>query len=229
MFTMTYNGTTNEAHNLMVSTRPSIPAPQRRETFVTVPGRDGALVETDGAYDPIQIDIALNYTGTSLGDKFRAAKAWLQGSGELSFSDDSSVFYKVISMTVSANNRRALYGADLTATAICEPYTYLVSGKTQITLASNIANNYDVSKPLYEITGTGTCVLKVNGNSLTCTVASNMLIDTDLMLAYKSDGTMQNAATSGANFDDLWLTHGTNTLSKTGGFTVKLKPNWRVL
>lgn len=229
MFYMTYNGTTNADHGLAVTTRPSIPAPQKRASLITVPGRDGALIETDGAFDPIQIDIALNYTGTNLGDKFRAAKAWLQGSGELSFSDDSAVFYRVLAMTVSANNRRALYGADLTATAICDPYTYYTSGKTEITLASTITNNYAVAKPVYKITGTGTCVLKVNGNSLTCIVASNMTIDTDLMLAYKSDGTMQNSQTSGATFEDLWLVPGANTLSRTTGFTVKIAPNWRAL
>lgn len=231
MFSITFNGTTNEAHGLKVARRPSVPAPQKRASLITVPGRDGALIETDGAFDPIQIDIELNYTGadTALGAKFRAAKAWLQGSGNLAFSDDAEVFYKVLAMGITSHDRRAKNGADIVASAICEPYTYIVAGQTAKTTKGTVTNNYALSKPIYTITGNGTAKLTVNGNKLTCIVGQNMTIDTEKMMAYRQDGTVQNSQTSGASFEDLWLKPGSNTIALTSGFTISWVPNWRAL
>lgn len=231
MFNISFKGSTNEAHGLKIAKRPTVPAPQRRTSLITVPGRDGALLETDGAFEPIQIDIAMNYTGaeTSLGDKFRAAKSWLRGSGLLTFSDDPTVFYKVIEMRITAHDRRARTGADLTASAICDPYTYILSGLTATTAKGTVANNYDTSKPIYTITGNGNATLTINGHALAANVGGNLTIDTDLMMAYRADGTLQNSQTSGASYEELWLVPGNNTIALTSGFSLSYIPNWRVL
>lgn len=232
MFTITFKGEKNTAHDLQVAARPSIPAPAKRATLLTVPGRDGALIETDGAYDPIEIAIELNYIAPDpavMGAKFRDAKAWLTGSGDLAFSDDQEVFYRVLEMGITGHNRRADTGADITATAICEPYTYYIAGQTARTGGGSVNNPYDTAQPVYTITGNGVCTLTVNGNALRANVGQNLTIDTARLIAYRQDGAVQNAQTSGAGFDDLWLKPGANTISITSGFTLRYIPNWRAL
>ena len=59
-------------------------------------------------------------------------------------------------------------------------------------------------------------------------VADKVVIDTDRMLAYRQDGSMQNTDAAG-DYEDLYLQHGTNTLSVSMGFEAYIKPKWRVL
>ena len=56
---------------------------------------------------------------------------------------------------------------------------------------------------------------------------SLMAIDTDRMIAYREDGTLQNTSVTG-KYEDLYLLEGENDIEITGG-TVKVIPNWRCL
>lgn len=236
MFSIEFNGKTNLELGVMVTTRPAIPPPQPRGEYVQIAGRDGALLvndvlygTNDTSYENIQIDVEMNYVRQShkVGETFRAVKSWLRGGGTLVMSDDKEVFYKVKACSVTDSARHTKYGVDLVASFICDPYTYMGSG-TQPMQLGNVYNPYDTSHPLYKITGNGTCTLTVNGNVVTANVGQNLTIDTDLFLAYRTDGTMQNSVING-DLNDLWLINGSNTMSVTSGFTVSIIPNWRVL
>ena len=69
------------------------------------------------------------------------------------------------------------------------------------------------------------CTLTVNGNEMTANVGQNLTIDTDLMIAYRQDGTLQNTAVTG-DYEDLYLVPGDNVISITSGFDLKIIPNW---
>ena len=70
--------------------------------------------------------------------------------------------------------------------------------------------------------------LTVNGNKMTANVGQNLTIDTDLMIAYRTDGTSQNTEVTG-EYEDLWLPPGENSVSVTAGFSLTVIPNWRCL
>lgn len=236
MYWIDFNGKTNTELGVMVTTRPSVPAPVPRGEYVQIAGRDGSLLVNDvlygtkeTSYENIQIDVEMNYVRQphKVGETFRAVKSWLRGGGVLVLSDDKEVFYKVKACSVTDNSRRAKVGSDIVASFICDPYTYMGSG-TQPISAGNIYNPFDASHPLYQITGEGMCTLTVNGKKVTANVGQNLTIDTDLFLAYRTDGTMQNSALTG-DYNDLWLLNGDNTVSITSGFNLTIIPNWRVL
>ena len=69
------------------------------------------------------------------------------------------------------------------------------------------------------------CTLMVNGNEMTANVGQNLTIDTDLMMAYRQDGTLQNTAVTG-DYEDLYLVPGDNVINITSGFDLKIIPNW---
>ena len=57
-------------------------------------------------------------------------------------------------------------------------------------------------------------------------VGQNITIDTERMIAYRTDGAMQNTAVSG-DYEDLYLLEGANQIVITSGFGLKVIPNWR--
>ena len=57
-------------------------------------------------------------------------------------------------------------------------------------------------------------------------VGQNLTIDTDRMIAFREDGTVNNIAVSG-DYEDLYLKEGDNQISITSGFALKVIPNWR--
>lgn len=212
-----------------VATRPSIPAPERRGEFVEIAGRDGALLVSDGTYENIEIEVALNIVRRQdkVMQSYRVIKNWLNGSGELTFSDDADIFYRVKAVGITDFERRARIGADIEATFICDPFAYYYSGKQQYPYNEAQLNPYYTANPLYHIAGEGVCYLTVNGNVMGANIGGNLTIDTDRRLAYRDDGMLRNASISGASYEDMVLNNGQNVITITDGFTLTVTPNWR--
>lgn len=70
--------------------------------------------------------------------------------------------------------------------------------------------------------------LTVNGKKVTANVGQNLTIDTELMMAYREDGTIQNTALTG-DYEELFLQPGDNTITFSSGFIVSIVPRWRIL
>ena len=79
----------------------------------------------------------------------------------------------------------------------------------------------------YKIAAEGMCTLKINGKTMTANVGQNLTIDTDRMIAYREDGTLNNTKVSG-NYEDMYLQPGNNKIEFYGG-NLKVIPNWRCL
>lgn len=230
MFSVEYNEKSCLEFGILPVTRPSIPAPEENIEEITIPGRDGALIESEGSHKPITIPVEFNFftDPEKVNEKYRAAKKWLSGSGYLKFSDDGSAFYKVLYVKITDVERTSKRIQNFTAEFTCDPYTYMDSGKYEITDFENIYNPYSVSHPEYLITGEGNCTLTVNGKTMEANVGQNLTINTDLMLAYRTDGEMQNTQVTG-NYEDLYLAEGENQISISAGFEMTVIPNWRCL
>lgn len=227
-YTLTYNGYTAKSKGLEISYRPPIPSAVDKMTEYVIPKRDGKLHYYEGTVEDIDISVTFSFVATedTFGTTFREIMAWLYDDTDrtLSFSDDADWYYKVKRVTVGTDVERIhkIAGA-FKVTFTCEGYAYKKSGQNP---TSNYTNSYDTSHPLYEISGSGQCTLTVNGMTMTASVVSKIYIDTDLMIAYRSGGTMANTSVTG-DYSDLWLKPGSNSVSVTNGFTLVTRPRWR--
>lgn len=229
MYSVEFNGENCLEHKILVVRRPSVPAPEKRYESITVPGRDGALIETDGCYDPITIPVEFNFMTTPdlWAHVFREAKRWLTGSGKLILSDDTDFYYKCIECTITDAERTSRKLGRFTAEFLCDPYMYLASGDKPIDSPETLENQYAVSHPDYILTGSGSCTVTVNGKELQAVVNGTLTINTDLMIAYNQDGVSQNNLLTG-DYGDLYLLPGSNTISVTGA-GLRVVPHWRCL
>jgi len=231
-----YGGFKDSVWGVHVSKRPSIPAPREIIQTYQIPGRDGALTIKDGTYEDVRIPVEFSFSAypDTWQEVVAGLKIWLleRGSGaELRMTDLPDYFYKVRYVEMSEVEREYRKVGTFTAEFVCEGCQYYDSGKTEQVVLGSLTNPGIISHPKYLIAGTGSCTLTVNGKSLQATVSSNMTIDTDKAMAYRTSSVMQNTALimGDYGFADFWLQPGNNSISISSGFTLRIIPNWRRL
>lgn len=232
-YNMTYNDIAGNDIGALVIRRPNIPAPSPKITQVSIPGRDGDLLIDDGFFDDIEIYVELNFMApeNEWNKKTRQIKSWLlsrRGARRLSFSDTEDTFYKVKNVIVGEIQRTSKRIGAITPAFVCDPYTYFKSGAIPLPLEEVKLNPYNLSKPVYSIEGEKAGVLTVNGHEIKINVGQNLTIDTNLMITYRQDRTLQNTAITG-NYEDMYLLPGENTIEITEELNLMVTPNWRVL
>lgn len=227
-----YNDIRGSTLKIFARERPSIPAAKKRREEITIPGRDGSLYRTNGDYEPTEIPVRFNYIGPpdEWAARWRAAKKWLSAENTiLKFSDDGGFFYKIAHVELGENERPTEKIGIFEATFVTrDGLSYLVEGQEEYDVKDILLNLYEIAHPTYLITGEGRCTLTVNGNVMTANVGQNLTIDTDRMLAYRGNGTLQNTEVTG-DFEKLYLQEGENDISISSGFGLKVIPNWRCL
>lgn len=233
MFTVTYNQVTDQSLGFHAKSRPSIPAPSRKVKVSSIAGRDGSYYDAENVFSDISIPIVFSFrkaNKTQWAAMYRTLKKWLLSgdNGDLAFSDDPGYHYRVKSVQVVSTQRIAWTIGEVSVNFICDGYTYLNSGDSQINLTARIQNDYSLSMPIYYITGNGAFQLTVNGYSMEGTCNGNLTIDTERMLSIQNGSTWVNTTVSG-DYQDLWLKPGMNLLSITSGFSCKITPQWRCL
>lgn len=232
MYEISRNGRKNTNVGVMVANRPSIPAPEYITNEVEIPGRDGKLYEETVNISDITISIPFVFIRDPQRwqDQFREAKRWLlaKQDDKLILGDDAAFFYKVKHTKINESERKVRESGEFTVDFICEGYQYLLDGEDPKEIKDVLYNPYMICHPTYLITGEGRCTIKVNGNTMVAEVGQNVKINTDLMLAYRIDGTIKNTSVTG-EYENLYLKEGDNTITASSGFDVKIIPNWRCL
>lgn len=225
-----YGGIRGSSMKIYARERPSIPAARVRREGIVIPGRDGMVYQSDGTFEPTDIPVRFNYIGkeTQWSERWRAAQRWLaKENAKLRFSDDDGYFFWIDHVELDENERTTGRIGNFTATFTTrDGLYYLNSGLREHSKEEIQWNPYETSHPLYKITGEGVCTLEVNGNRMTANVGQNLTIDTDRMVAYRQDGTLQNTAVTG-KYEDLYLTEGEIDIGISTGFDIKIIPNWR--
>lgn len=211
---------------------PSIEHGQEKVKEESIPGKGNVHIRT-GTYEDTVIKLKLDLNTVESADSWDNAyvKAYqfLKNVKEMRFCNSEDVFYKVRAVDIGASARYSDSGGDFEVIMKCTPGVYSVLGKTEIALAGfDGMNPYVLCRPVYRIMGEGVCTLTVNGNSVTVNVAQNVTLDTERMIAYRTDGTVVNTTITG-KYEDLYLMPGENNLSASPGFEVRLIPNWRKL
>lgn len=233
MFNVYYGGVDISTYGLLpmvVEFRPSIPGSVPKLIDYEIPGRDGALIQHEGAVE--DIDIAINLSLVATPDTYM--ESYLEAVNEiyavtdkwLYFSDDTFK-YRVKYITFTDNSRLVKEAGRFTAVFRCEGYAYtreeiefdLTHGGTYTVWSSS------VSKPTFIISGSGLATITVNQKTVTANLpgsSQSIVIDTNLMVAYKfQDGSNLMTSVSG-DLSELWFKHGENSVSVSGGLTRKL-------
>ena len=226
-FTFTYNGINSDEMGVKVYTRPSIPAAAEVTEQYDIPNVGTHYYHT-GLVEDIQIPVQCSFVAepNAFQKTAREVSAWLSGSTDrkLIFSDDDEWFYRVKKVTGGDSFQRSLkVAAIFTITFVCEGFAYARDGEKPST---DFTNYYETSKPLYSLTGNAAGSLTINGKSFAVNVNQNLFIDTERMIAYRSNGDLVNSSITG-DYEDMWLPHGENSISVSNGLTLSVYPRWR--
>lgn len=232
MFYFLINDVPNTDYNFVVTKRPNMPGIVKNYNEYDIPGRDGMLYEWLGTVNDITINIECNYISNPelWHIRWKEIKKWILNinNKRLTLSDDLDYYYRIKKIEISENERKIIKSGEFTISFICEAYSYLNFGLNSVNYTKGIHNLYEQSKPIYKIVGEGLCTLNVNGNECKCNVGQNLTIDTYLQICYRDDGTLQNTAIN-ADYADLELIEGDNTITITEGFDLTVIPNWRCI
>lgn len=217
---------------LLMTAFPENNFPGEEVNYETIPGREGSLVVHTGTYPDWTITLHFEFIVKQVEDYesvFRDHCKWLRNAEHISFTDAPDLLYRVKKVDILDIVRDEDVVGDFTCMFTVWPGTYLADGmKEQSFDGTRVVNQYDFCKPIYKIVGEGECELSVNDVSMVANVGQNLTIDTELMLAYRTDGTLMNTSVSG-DYEDLWLQEGENTVTITNGFTLTVIPRWRYL
>jgi predicted phage tail component-like protein len=239
MYRVEYNGKCNTSLYILVKERPAIPSPEYDYDTVKIPGRDGDVyIEKKTVKD---ITIPISFTFACKPHRWqgvaREARKWLLGKGDrkLTLSDNQDRYYKVKHVVVNQTERQVKEVGEFSADFICEGRQYLFEGDRPLELtytngssgqSTHVWNPYEVSMPVFIVSGSGTCRISVNGNVLEAEVNGRLTVDTQREVAYKADMSSANTNVT-CDYETLALEPGDNTITKTAGFALQILPKWR--
>lgn len=231
MYATEYNGIKSSEKGLY-ATRPNIPSPERVTKTYKIPGRSGDLIEYENEVYDITITVKYGFKcqQDQWGERFRQARKWLlaDNGGILILQDDPEFYYKVKSVAIEEGERTVKAVGEFTANFLCEGCQYPREGLRKYPVSGVRYNNYWISKPTYLIKGDGMISITVNQKTVKANVSGDVVINTDVMLTYREDGTIRNTSITG-KYEDLYLKPGENDIQVSNGFEVMVIPNWRCL
>lgn len=154
--------------------------------IIEVPGRDGYLTISKNRKKPILKTV----TAVLIDEhKKHEVRNWLYGEGRLILSNESDAFYKARIINSPEYYDYWGYGWQFDVEFLCQPWAYLLTGETIITITEKntvIHNLEGPSQPLIKIYGNGPVDLIVNDKIHKFdNVEEYAIIDSELMEVYK--------------------------------------------
>lgn len=225
------SGTTFE-HGLRFLSYPTFQFGNEIVNEIQIAGKPDALQEFTGSYEDTLISCVMEFTCSKVEEFEHEAykiRKWIKSTKKLIFTDKEDRYFVVKTVEVQISRLYGVFGK-VEAVFTCNPSVYLADGDRAVDLAESntIFNPYSLSQPLYKISGNGSCSITVNGQTVSVSVAEEVTIDTELMLAYQSDGALRNTDLSG-DYEYLYLQEDENEISVSSDFVVQLIPKWRIL
>lgn len=223
-YEMKYNGVEMRSFGIVLYDYPSFSGAKKNYSSTAVQGRIGQLVGETNYVSNLSIECEFTVVGRAFMERIRRIKLWLSGTGKIEFSDYPGSFFKVWKVEYGNIERELKTVGRFSVTFICTPFEFLDIGQHPAA-GLLLYNDGSTARPIYNISGNGDCVLTVNGKTMEATIGQNLTIDTEQMLAYRTDGTLQNTAVTG-DYEDLFLIPGENEISITEGFSLSVIPQW---
>ena len=214
--------------------------PEKRGEMITIPGRNGFLFESEDAYNGKKLELECtflppdNMTSAQMDELIMQILVWLDGDGELVFSDYPNYYYeaKVINEIplerLFKRYRRFLLVFDV------QPFAKSVTLTTRQlnvtgTSTVNVTSYYDVS-PKMTLNARGNVSVGINGTVMNFkNLDKNIIIDTELMNCVDANGNNMNNYMVG-DFPNLKVGNNTVTITKESSATfTSLKFEYRSL
>ena len=230
-----YGGESSADYGMVVSEAPAYERPNRKQTVYTVPGKNGAVVFQEDAWEDVQrsYNVWLAYDMDTLVDKVNAFEAMLnskKGYQRLEDNFEPDVFrLAYYSGGDSFSNQMTAYG-EATINFTCRAERFYKAGEFPVTVTNGmyLANPTKfTAKPLIYIKGTGTVTVNIGGNTISAELDDFITIDCETMNAYRDYlGTIENKNSKiSGSFPQI--TPGMNIVGITGSVTkVEVTPRY---
>lgn len=232
-----YGGESSADYGMVVSEAPAFERPARKQSVFTVPGRNGAVIFQDDAWEDVQRSYHLwtAYDLDTLSDKVSAFEAMLNSKKGYQQLEDSfePEFFRLAyySGGDDFSNTMTAYGeADIRFT--CRPERFYKSGAIPVDVVASdkIFNSTRfTAKPLIYIEGSGTVTVAIGGNTISVTMDADqkMTIDCEAMNVYKDiSGVIYNKNNAASGSFPIILP-GSNIVGITGAATlVRITPRF---
>lgn len=217
-----YGGEASSDYGMVIAEAPTFEKPSRKNTVYQVPGRNGAILFQEDAYNDVnrsyKVWIAKDETD-DLDEAVRAFTGWLNsitGYQRLEDNFEPDVFrLAYYNGGQDVSNELTQYG-ETTITFTCRPERFLKVGEDPITVTNGTKVNNPTrfaSKPLIHIEGSGTVTITFGGATMSATLTDYINIDCDAMNAYRLPAENRNDKITGT-FPKL--VPGVNTIGLTG-------------
>lgn len=229
----TFNGVSSASKNLYVGGQHTFNSPQRDVTKVSVPGRNGDLVQDNGRF----LNSQIAYNVVAMSDFVNTAKSvrnWLLSVTGYARLEDTyhPDHYRMARVADVIEFETSAYNATGKAsiTFDCMPQRFLKSGETatSFTGSGTITNPTPFpSKPLIRVRGSGNCSVTIGNQTITLTGVSGYIdIDCDTMNCYNGSANKNANVTLGSQGFPT-LKSGSTGVSFSGGTTkVEITPRW---
>ncbi|WP_311776994.1 hypothetical protein [Trueperella abortisuis] len=228
MFAFTLNHTlSSRTLGLRLAAPVDIPTSTRVVDDIEVAGRAGTLTRLGGWEDTVlTLQLAVR-TGDGFAAYRHAAKALMDATA-IGLSGEPGLFRKVKHTTVSPLSRELARWGMFEAELVCEPFTYLETGLTPVTLTgSGTVTNPGLldAAPVITVHGTGQLTLGINGTQYRINSPAGLVtLDSGRLVAHVAGRVQTDALTGG--FPTFMPGVNRVTLG-TGISKVVIVPNWR--
>ena len=230
---LVYGGEASSDYGMVIAEAPSFDEPTRKCTTYKVPGRNGATIFQQEAWE----DTTRTYEvwladedDKDLVNTVNAFMAWLiskTGYQRLEDNFEPEIFrLAYFNGGNNVSNELMQYGQ----TSIkfnCRPERFFKNGEQPISVSNGTKINNPTkftAKPLIHIVGSGTITISIGGNTMSASVSDYINIDCDTMNAYRLAAENKNSQISGS-FPKILP--GVNTIGITGSVTsVTITPRY---
>lgn len=217
-------------YDIIQRERVVVPTPVQETEHVEIKGRHSSLTKKAGFKDvELPVDFYF-YENTSFKKAYRIAKMKFFNARTLKFSDDDSVFYNIKSIVIEDALNDVLELGEFTVLFRLAPFQYEVADSTKlITKRTALENEGYESEPIITAHAEGTGKIYINDQEITIKdVNGSIIIDSELMNAYRNDGGIITNLNDHMIGDFPILKHGDNVIEFDGDITeLEVDPRWR--
>ena len=235
MLSFTFGGKDSfQDFGIYVASRPHIPSPERRVTYIDVPGMDSRLHRDEGTYGDITLSVECSFLGDPV-PKISAVKGWLLGAGESNLVFSHIPGRKYLAQVVNSIDFEIVLRITSHFIIVfnCQPFQYATDNAPVMVSESVTLINPGTVKsfPVIRVTGSGAGALTVNGKTVSFSgIDGTVTLDSVIQETYQETGTELISKNSTMTGDYPALLPSENIISFSGGITsLEITPNWRWL
>lgn len=225
----TFKGISSFDKNITIKKTPPFSKPRLRGEKVSIPGRHGSLFFSEESYDDVIMPIECFVKSDNLAEAARDIKGWLNGEGDLSFSEDPEVFYKAKVVNYFDISYLIRNYGEFVVLMDLEPFSYKLGVQDLMLIEGGTIHNPGTveSQPVITVYGSGNITFNINEKPISLTgISGSITIDSVIQDAYSGETNLNNQMSG----DFPVFKVGSNTISWSGSVSyVVIKPNWRYL